>query len=236
MNFHFLEHDSLDFSRTNSARWAEKNGHITKTTYVCNDEALPDLDTVDWLFVMGGSPHADDEESNPWLPAERALVAEAVERRIPVLGICFGAQLLARVLGGEVFPGRYREIGWHTVELTNEGKNSLPFQGIPDQFITFHWHFDQFSLPPNCTRLARSKATPNQAFVCRDRPAVGLQFHPEYTLDMVRFFAREHSQEWIPNTFVSGKDKVLEETENVSVTYWLMEALLNNLSRLFFAS
>ena len=231
MRLHLLEHDPLDYADTNVDRWAAKRGHTVTRTYVCREERLPDLEDVDWLLVMGGSPHAYDEVSNPWLPGEKALVAEALERGTPVLGICFGAQVLAEALGGELYAAGFGEIGWHEVRLTPEGRESFLFRGVPDAFETFHWHVDHFTLPPGCTRLASSRAAPNQAFACRDRPVAGLQFHPECTLELVDFFAREHSEEWVPDRYVMGKEEVLARNQAMRSTYWLMEAVLDNLVR-----
>jgi GMP synthase-like glutamine amidotransferase len=87
---------------------------------------------------------------------------------------------------------------------------------------------DHFSLPPGCVRLATSEATANQAFVCPKRPVVGLQFHPELTLDLVDYFAREHSEEWVPSTYVLGKDAVRARIRAMEDTYWLMERILDN--------
>jgi len=233
MRIQLIEHDAEDFSRTNISFWATKKGYPVKQTYVCNNEDLPPLDSFDWLMVMGGSQHAWDEQGNPWLPAEKAFVGEALASGKRFLGICFGAQLLAEALGGRIFPNEHKEIGWHEVVVNREGQESFLFQNIPASFITFHWHSDHFSLPGNCTRLAASNASVNQAFVCKDRPLVGLQFHPEYTRDMVYYYAAEHSQDWVPDEFVSGKDKVLARTKEIPDTYWLMETLLNNMEQEF---
>jgi GMP synthase-like glutamine amidotransferase len=141
--------------------------------------------------------------------------------------------LLAEALGGRIFPNEHKEIGWHEVSVNREGQTSYLFQNIPASFSTFHWHSDHFSLPRNCTRLADSKTSKNQAFICNDRPLVGLQFHPEYTRDMVRYYAREHSQDWVPDEFVTDKEEVLARTKTIPDTYWLMETLLNNMEQEF---
>jgi GMP synthase-like glutamine amidotransferase len=235
MRIQLLEHDAEDFSRTNISFWAADKGYPLNQTYVCNNEELPRLDSFDWLMVMGGSQHAWDEQSNPWLKEEKAFVAEALAKGKPFLGICFGAQLLAEALGGRAFTNAYKEIGWHEVSLSREGRESFLFKNIPASFITFHWHSDHFSLPEGCTRLADSKASENQAFVCGGRPVVGLQFHPEYTREMVSYYAREHSKDWQPDVFVSGKEKVLARTKELQDTYWLMETLLNNMAQEFAA-
>jgi GMP synthase-like glutamine amidotransferase len=233
LRLHLLEHDALDIPGTNIDRWARARGHTVARTYVCSGGPLPDPADLDWLMVMGGSPHAYDETSNPWLPAEKAFVAEALERGIPTLGVCFGAQVLAEALGGSIFPAEHGEIGWHEVRLTPEGRRSDLFRDVPDAFETFHWHVDQFSLPPGCSRLAASRATPNQAFLCTERPVAGFQFHPEYTIELVDYFAREHSETWVPDAYVSGGDAVLARNRTMRDTYWLMEAILDNLVRQF---
>lgn len=233
MRIQLIEHDPEDFSRTNISFWAAEKGHQVNQIYVCNNEALPPLDSFDWLMVMGGSQNAWDDQGNSWLLEEKAFVAEAVAKDKLFLGICFGAQLLAEALGGKIFPNEHKEIGWHEVSLNRQGRESFLFQNVPSSFVTFHWHSDHFSLPDSCTRLAFSSATENQAFVCNERPAVGLQFHPEYTRDMVRYYAREHSQDWVPDMYVSGGDEVLARTEKLPDTYWLMEVLLNNMEKEF---
>ena len=139
--------------------------------------------------------------------------------------------MLAEALGGSLFPNEHKEIGWHEVSLNQQGRESFLFQGVPASFVTFHWHSDHFSLPDNCIRLASSPPTKNQAFVCSERPAVGLQFHPEYTRGMVRYYAAGHSQDWVPDMYVSSGNEVLARTDNLADTYWLMENLLNNMER-----
>ena len=233
MRIQLIEHDPEDFTRTNISFWAAEKGYPLKQTYVCNNEDLPAIDSFDWLMVMGGSQQAWDEQGNPWLQEEKAFVGEALAKGKLFLGICFGAQLLAEALGGRIFPNTYKEIGWHEVSLNQAGRASFLFQNIPASFITFHWHSDHFSLSRSCTRLASSKASENQAFVCNGRPLVGLQFHPEYTREMVTYYAREHSQNWVPDVFVDDKDNVLARTKEIPDTYWLMETLLNNMEREF---
>ena len=233
MRIQLIEHDPEDFSRTNISFWAAAKGHQVNQTFICNNEKLPPVDSFDWLMVMGGSQNAWDDQGYSWLPEEKAYVSEAVARNKLFLGICFGAQLLAEALGGKIFPNDNKEIGWHEVSLNRQGRKSFLFQDVPSSFVTFHWHSDHFSLPDDCTRLASSQPTENQAFVCSGRPAVGLQFHPEYTREMVRYYARKHSQEWIPDRYVGSGDEVLARTDEIPDTYWLMETLLNNMEEKF---
>lgn len=236
MRIQLIEHDPEDFSHTNISKWIAERGYQVNQTFICSNEKLPPVDSFDWLMVMGGSPHAWDEKSIPWLTEEKDFLNDALNAGKIVLGICFGAQLLAQALGGKIFPAKHKEIGWHEISLKPEGRKSFLFKDIPDAFVTFHWHSDHFSLPRECTRLAYSEPTENQAFICPGRRVVGLQFHPEYTRQMVTYYAREHSQDWISSDYVFTKDDVLGQTDAIPDTYWLMENLLNNMEQEFAAN
>jgi len=218
--------------RTNIFFWAAKNGHQVEQTFICRGRKPPSPDAFDWLMIMGGPQHANEMDKNPWLVSEKQLLKDSLSAGKMVLGICLGAQLLADALGGRVFPNSHREIGWHEVTLTSSGRESALFQNVPDRFVSFHWHSDHFSLPRECSRLGSSRISPNQAFSCHGLPAVGLQFHPEYTLDMIRNSGRT-TDEWHPGPYVAGKEAILAQTAEIPDTYWLMEKLLDNMLREF---
>lgn len=233
MRIQLIEHDQEDFSRTNITFWAAERGYQLRQTYACNNEPLPAVNSFDWLMIMGGSQHAWEASALPWLKEEKSFLQLALDAKKIIVGICLGAQLLSEALGGRVLPAKDKEIGWHNVFLTPEGRSSFLFKDIPENFTTFHWHSDHFTLPKRCVRLASSKVSKNQAFICEKRPAVGLQFHPEYTLDMVRHFACNHSQEWLSDNYVDDGPTVLAQTDGVPETYGLMKTLLNNIAQDF---
>ena len=233
MRLHLLEHDPDDLSNTHLIHWARHKGHAVSQTYLCNDEKPPALDEFDWLMVMGGSPSIWEEDKHPWLRPEKELIARALDQNKIILGICFGAQLLAQALGGGVSANRHKEIGWFDVNLTEAGRGSYLFRGIPDRFTTFHWHSDCFTTPAGCTRLAFSEATPNQAFASETRPIVGLQFHPEYTPAMVNYFAREYGHTWESGPFVPTPETVVNKIGSLQDTYKLMATLLDNMEQEF---
>jgi GMP synthase-like glutamine amidotransferase len=230
MRLHLLEHDPDPLNMTNINVWAAGKGHQVSKSDVFSMEELPSFSEFDWLLVMGGSQHAWEEEVHPWLAGEKEFISRALAHGIPILGICFGAQLLAESLGGQVFPNSQKEIGWYEVALNSEGQHSFLFRNVPNSFVTFHWHSDHFSLPPGCTCLAHSDVTQNQAFVHNELPVIGIQFHPEYTREMVAFFSEEYGHEWVQGPYVAGKEAVLTETKQIPDTYWLMERLLDNIS------
>lgn len=141
------------------------------------DDAAPDLPdpaALAGLVVMGGPMGADDDARHPGLPAERALLARAVDADVPVLGVCLGMQLLARALGAVVHAGHGTEIGFAPVEVVADDPVLRPLGPAP---TVLHWHSDAAELPEGATLLARSTLTPVQAF--RAGSALGLQFHLE---------------------------------------------------------
>lgn len=233
MRLHLLHHDPVDFSRTNISIWAENKGYPIAHTYLCNNETIPAIEDFDWLIVMGGSPHAWEEDVYPWLPGEKRFIAEVLDNDKIILGICFGAQLLAETLGAEIFVNPHKEIGWYEVTLTPEGQQSYLFQNVPAHFTAFHWHADHFALPPGCTRLAYSEATENQAYISQERRIAGIQFHPEYPLESVMYFVREFGDELQKGPYVAGKEKMLAQTDQVPEPYALMAAILDSMDRQF---
>ena len=134
--------------------------------------ALPDPDL---LVVLGGPIGVYETDLYPWLTDEIALLKSRLARGRPTLGICLGAQLMARALGAKVAPGPAKEIGWKTLSLTAEGEQILkPLAGLP----VLHWHGDRFDLPQGAVSLASTDLCPHQAFRL-DRHGLAFQFHPE---------------------------------------------------------
>ena len=144
------------------------------------------LDGVEALVVMGGPQSAYSDDRFPTRARELALLAEAVERGIPTLGICLGAQLLAVAASGRCYRGEAKEIGWYPVEITRV--NDPLFGGL-SPFTTLHWHGDTFDLPPGAVHLASSEMYANQAFRIGER-AWGIQFHPEVDQAAVELFVK----------------------------------------------
>ncbi|MBE7183499.1 MAG: type 1 glutamine amidotransferase [Methylobacterium mesophilicum] len=148
-------------------------------------EAIPATPAHDGLIVLGGGQSALDDEDNTHFPALLGLARDAAYAGLPVLGICLGAQLLARALGAENLLGRASEFGWHAVTLTPEGAEDPVLGHLPREFPIFQWHDDTFILPRGASRLAGNDATHNQAFRF-GRAAYGIQFHFEADRKLVR--------------------------------------------------
>jgi GMP synthase (glutamine-hydrolysing) len=135
------------------------------------DALAPDL-----LIVLGGPIGAYEEAIYRFLRDELRLLEARLAANQPIMGICLGAQLMARALGARVYPASRKELGWAPVSLTGAGKHSALryLENTP----VLHWHGDTFDLPKGATLLASTEVCENQAFSFGDR-AVGLQFHPE---------------------------------------------------------
>jgi GMP synthase (glutamine-hydrolysing) len=143
-----------------------------------------DPDELSGFVVMGGPMNADETDRYPFLAAEVTWLRQAVAAGLPTLGICLGAQLLARSLGARVFRNPIKEIGWHTIELLPAGLDDPLLAGSLAAETVFHWHADTFNLPNGAVHLARSANCEQQIFRYGAN-AYGVQFHPEITLGMV---------------------------------------------------
>ena len=145
------------------------------------------------VMVFGGSMHPDSDEQHAWLAREEEFLREALAQGVPVVGVCLGAQMLARAAGGWVGPAPEPEIGWFEIELTPEGRRDPVLGVLPPRAEAFQWHSYTFAVPERGTELARSAAC-TQAFRVGSR-AWGLQFHAEVTLPMVQAWAAEDFDE-----------------------------------------
>jgi GMP synthase-like glutamine amidotransferase len=137
---------------------------------------------ADAVMVFGGGMHADQEELHGWLVPELEFVASVLERGTPLLGVCLGAQLLARAGGGSAFPAPEPEIGWHDVTLTEAGRTDPVLSVLPERVEAFQWHHYTYEAP-GAVELATSPAC-TQAYRLGET-AWGVQFHPEVTAGQI---------------------------------------------------
>lgn len=130
------------------------------------------------LIVLGGPIGVYEADRFPFLTKEIAVIEQRLARDRPTLGICLGAQLMAKALGSRVFPGAVKEIGWGRLTLTEHGRASSLGPLADDRAVVLHWHGDTFDLPDAAIRLASNDAYENQAFA-HGRHGMALQFHVE---------------------------------------------------------
>jgi GMP synthase-like glutamine amidotransferase len=136
------------------------------------------------LIILGGGMSVRDEKEFPFLTGEKAIIRRYIREGRPVIGICLGAQLIADAAGSQVYPGA-SEFGWCSIEKEESGYFSL----FPDRLEVFQFHGDTFDLPRDAVLLWRGREVKHQMFLLKG--AVGVQFHPEITIPLIREWAKD---------------------------------------------
>lgn len=168
--------------------WLYANGIAFDECTPIMGDTIPAITDYSHLVVFGGVPQVHSFKKPQWMLNEMVLIESALARNIPCLGICLGAQLLAHVLGANIFthPKRLREVGYQWIHPTNA---SNQFLNQSSRFL--QWHSAGFELPAECEHLARSSLFEYQAFR-HSSNSYGLQFHPEVTSDLLRHWQLRH--------------------------------------------
>jgi GMP synthase-like glutamine amidotransferase len=221
MKIHILQH--VPFEDNGSIRaWLEsRHADVTYTRFF-ESGALPKIDDLNLLIILGGPMSANDEAILQWLGPEKAFIREAVQREIPTIGICLGAQLIASALGARVYRNAQKEIGWFSVDATPSPSGSFCF---PERFLAFHWHGETFNLPPGAVLLASSEGCDNQAFQI-GRHIIGLQFHLETTPESLRELVTNCRDELVPGTYIQTEEEMRRVPKS---TYENINNLMNGL-------
>ena len=181
-------------------------------------EALPGLSDFDAVVSMGGNMNVYEDNLYPFLATETDFLGEAIQKGIPVLGICLGAQLIARACGAEITKATVKEVGFSEVVLTDQGRHDLLFRGLPERTKVFQWHEDTFALPRGASRLATSEVCPEQAF--RYRNAFGLQFHVEVNEEiLLNWFSYSKEKYYIMDQYQGIKYIMAEEARKLCFNF-----------------
>jgi GMP synthase-like glutamine amidotransferase len=203
MKVHVLQHVPYeDIGSMNP--WLKARGTEASYTRFYANPVLPDLKELDLVIAMGGPMSVNDESVLPWLRAEKQFIHEAIGRGVSVLGVCFGAQLIASALGCRVYRNPVKEIGWFPIEATSGTGTAFQF---PPKCNVFHWHGETFDLPAGAVRLARSKACENQAFQFKQN-VIGLQFHLETTPQSAQALIENCSDELVHGSYIQAKSQL----------------------------
>jgi GMP synthase-like glutamine amidotransferase len=169
---------------------------------VCIDEDNPvvqQTDDVSALVFMGAGVSINDRL--PWIDGELQLIRKAFDIGLPVMGVCFGAQLMSRALGGEISRGKGMEIGWHPVYTRAVEGHDNWLKDIPEQFTAFHWHADTYTLPADSRHLLKSDCFDQQGFIMGDH--LGMQFHLEMTREMVENWIERYGSDLLLDSVCS---------------------------------
>jgi GMP synthase-like glutamine amidotransferase len=156
-------------------------------------EALPSTDSIEAAVVLGTPISVNDYRQYDYLKRLFGFMADAVRTDLPLFGICFGGQMLARVLGADVIRSDVREIGIYKATLTDDGLDDRLFAGFDRDLEVFHWHADTFKIPYGAVLLATGESCRNQAF--RKNNAVAIQFHIEPRIDEIPLWCDEYEEE-----------------------------------------
>jgi GMP synthase-like glutamine amidotransferase len=183
-----IRNDRYDGLGITGSALADAGAEIRRLDAFDTEPRWPEVDEISGLIVFGGEMNVDETDQHPYLLQERELMRRAVGTGMPVLGICLGAQMLARVLGARVFSAPVRELGFTRVRLTAEGQRDQLLGSMEKSPCVFEWHEDTFELPTGATLLATGDAVTNQAF-SYGSDAWGVQFHFEVD--------REGVEEWL---------------------------------------
>lgn len=159
-----------------------------------DDYKAVDINKYGGLIILGGPMNVDETGKYPFLSWEIELIKKAQCGNLPILGICLGAQLIAKANGAKVHKAVAREIGWQKIQLSEDGLTDNLFSGFGRELTVFQFHSDMFEIPQNAVKLAASEKCPNQAFRVKNN-VYGLQFHLEVNKEMVRKWLKVYADD-----------------------------------------
>ena len=207
MKIHCIRHEPFE-GLAYIEDWIQANHHELEYTLIFKNEALPKTIEFDMLIIMGGTASVYEESKFKWISEEKKFISKALQQSKKILGICFGAQILASVLGCRVYPGTHEEIGWFSVKFMKDMLTRINF--LPEEITSFHWHGDTFDIPPGALHLASSDCTPNQGFIMGNQ-VVALQFHPEMNQEAIHSLLSIAGSKLKPGPYVQSKEEIRRE-------------------------
>ena len=169
-------------------------GFKTSTVALNKAEALPSLEECQAIISLGGPMNVYETDKYPFLLKEEKFLKSALSREIPILGICLGAQILAKTCGAKVKKADKKEVGWFEVKLTPKGKDDGLFNNLGEGLSVFQWHEDTFEVPEGAELLVQGTLCKNQAFRI-GKSAWGLQFHPEMNKTMLNTWIDTYNED-----------------------------------------
>jgi GMP synthase-like glutamine amidotransferase len=202
--------------------YLERNGIGSQTVELSLGDKLPSSpQDFSAIVILGGPMNVYQEKRYSFLKEETRFIQQVLRTEVPLLGICLGAQLIAKAAGAKVYQAEAKEIGWYQVGLTPAGISSPLFCGLPESLFVFQWHGDTFDIPEGGELLATSDGCPHQAFRYGNC-AYGLQFHLEVTAEMIKEWMRSYDTELeqLIRAGVMNRRDILRDTYKVTDEYY----------------
>jgi len=184
-----LQHVAHELLGTLNPLLKRSGFRIRYVNFARHPDAQPSLDGYDGLVILGGPMSVNDVDRLPHLNTEMRLIEAALRNNLPVLGICLGAQLIAKTLGAPVYPNQEKEIGWYDVSPTVNAERDPLLAEFQDTEKIFQWHGETFEIPRTSHHLAFSSLCANQAFRYGSK-VYGFQFHLEVDEPMIHRWLR----------------------------------------------
>lgn len=222
LNIHIIQHAIFEGPGI-IKKWALEQGHMLSYTHIYDNEILPEPDSIDFLVVMGGPMSVYDTLKYPWIEPEIKFINQCIDRKMPVLGICLGAQFLAKALGAKVYKGPEKEIGWFPIKFHQKIDEIFP-----QELNVFHWHGDTFDIPEKALPLASSSVVPNQGFVYNQH-VFALQFHLEVQENSVVEMLKNCASDLTKGSYVQTEGEILSEKTYYALNASVMKQILNYL-------
>lgn len=227
MRFHILQHVPFEGPAA-IADWLQQNNHKSRTTRFFEGDTLPNQDEFDVLIVMGGPMGVEDVDLYPWLLEERQFIQQVIAAGKVILGICLGAQLIARACGAAVVKNADKEIGWFDISCRQEEDSSLLHAVFKPKVEVFHWHGDRFEIPAEAEHFAGSEACHNQGFILNNR-VIGLQFHIETTEASVKLLVNNCRDELDGSVYVQSEAEIFSDKSRFVQVNAMLHRLLENI-------
>jgi GMP synthase (glutamine-hydrolysing) len=188
--------------------WAKKGGHSLSFTHTYKEQELPNIDSFDFLIVMGGPQSPLEVEKYPYLRNEIKLIEKAIQGNKKIFGVCLGAQLISEALGAKTLRSPNKEIGMYSIEILDAAKEDPIFKKLPKTFDVMHWHSDMPGIPDGGVLLAKSEGCPQQAFKYGDR-IYGFQFHLEPTKELIEGMIANCPEDLKPGRYIRSEEELL---------------------------
>lgn len=226
MHIHYIQHapfEGLGFIE----EWLDYKGHTVSCTQVWERQDFPSPDSIDGLILMGGPMSVNDEELLPWLKPEKKFIYDCIKSNKKILGICFGAQLIADCLGASISKNAFTEIGWFNVTIEpslGRWMNAL----VPSKLKVFHWHGETFDLPENAILHASSDGCRNQLFTYGENIAA-LQFHPEMTTKDIATMFEFGEDELVEGRYIQQINEITQIQGNYEASHAFLSGILQKL-------